>query len=40
MTMGVAEFKDHSTTKNWIKIADQALYRGKKDGRNCVRCFE
>lgn len=40
ITMGISEFSDDFTTKRWIKVADQALYDGKKAGRNCVRCLE
>lgn len=36
MTLGVAEFKRDQTIKQWIKIADSALYTGKRLGRNRV----
>lgn len=36
MTLGVAEFSKKQTIKQWIKIADAALYTGKNLGRNRV----
>lgn len=36
MTFGVAEFKKNKTIDSCIKDADDALYEGKRKGRNCV----
>ena len=36
VTIGIAEFKDDMTIDEWIKIADDKLYQGKKNGKNQV----
>jgi len=36
ISLGVAEFKDGETGDNWLKRADEALYKAKEAGRNRV----
>ncbi|CAN2039979.1 two-component system, cell cycle response regulator [Candidatus Magnetomoraceae bacterium gMMP-15] len=36
MTFGVSEFSKFLTVDECIKIADNALYKGKSEGKNCV----
>jgi PleD family two-component response regulator len=38
MTFGVATLGDDSTIADCIRQADDALYRGKTEGRNRVVC--
>jgi diguanylate cyclase (GGDEF)-like protein/PAS domain S-box-containing protein len=41
ISIGVALFPDHGTDIEAIRrLADEALYRAKRDGRNCVRLAE
>lgn len=42
ISAGVAalEPSDYKATHHWLKRADDALYRAKQDGRNCVRVAE
>jgi PleD family two-component response regulator len=37
VTGGVSEFKRDETFEVLFKRADNALYKGKKAGRNCIR---
>jgi diguanylate cyclase (GGDEF)-like protein/PAS domain S-box-containing protein len=39
-TFGVAEFAPDDSDRSLLHRADQALYRGKASGRNCVRLAE
>jgi diguanylate cyclase len=36
MSVGVAAFRPHDRSEAVLKRADQALYRAKEAGRNCV----
>jgi diguanylate cyclase (GGDEF)-like protein/PAS domain S-box-containing protein len=38
MTMGLSIYKENKTIDETINQADQALYMGKKLGKNCVKC--
>jgi diguanylate cyclase (GGDEF)-like protein len=41
VSIGVSEFgQETGTLKELIDEADQALYRAKEEGRNCVRVFD
>lgn len=35
-SLGVAQIRSTETVKEWLNRADQALYRAKANGRNCV----
>jgi diguanylate cyclase (GGDEF)-like protein len=35
-SFGVAQLKKDETVDDWLRNADQALYRAKQNGRNCV----
>jgi diguanylate cyclase (GGDEF)-like protein len=37
VSVGVAQLHRKHTSDTWLKAADDALYRAKMDGRNCVR---
>jgi diguanylate cyclase (GGDEF)-like protein len=37
ISIGVAELRPAQTQDAWLKAADDALYRAKAEGRNCVR---
>ncbi|MHA7834725.1 MAG: GGDEF domain-containing protein [Algiphilus sp.] len=37
-TFGVAQWCDGDTAESLLRRADEALYRGKRGGRNCVVC--
>jgi diguanylate cyclase (GGDEF)-like protein len=37
VSVGVAQLHRKHTVDSWLKSADDALYRAKMDGRNCVR---
>jgi diguanylate cyclase (GGDEF)-like protein len=37
VSVGVAQLHRKHTVDSWLKSADDALYRAKVDGRNCVR---
>jgi predicted signal transduction protein with EAL and GGDEF domain len=37
VSIGVAQLHRKHTVDSWLKSADDALYRAKVDGRNCVR---
>ena len=37
ISIGVARFHADQTPDDWLKSADDALYRAKAEGRNCVR---
>lgn len=39
-SFGVAERLEGETKKTWFRRADQALYRAKHKGKNCVECCE
>lgn len=39
-SFGCAELTADDDLDSWLGRADQALYRAKADGRNCVRAFE
>lgn len=39
-SFGVAELEDDETTDDLFRRADRALYRAKRDGRDCVRVAE
>jgi len=36
MTFGISVYNDNESIDDMIKKADDALYKGKKTGRNCV----
>lgn len=36
VTIGVAEYKDNRTAKNLFELADENLYKGKRNGKNQV----
>ena len=38
LTMGLSIYKESKTIEETINRADQALYMGKKLGKNCVKC--
>ena len=38
LTMGLSIYKESKTIEETINQADQALYMGKKLGKNCVKC--
>ena len=40
ISLGVAEYKQGETAETWLERADEALYRAKHEGRNCVRTAE
>jgi len=40
VSVGVAEYRPGDTTDAVLSRADRALYRAKRDGRNCVRMAE
>ena len=35
-SFGVAQIRPDETVAHWLKRADQALYRAKENGRQCV----
>ena len=37
VSIGAAEMEEDACLEGFITAADQALYRAKRDGRNCVR---
>lgn len=37
VSIGVAEFEEHETLPHLLKEADEALYRAKEEGRDCIR---
>jgi PleD family two-component response regulator len=39
MTFGIAEFENDRESTDCVDRADQALYRGKISGKNCVKVF-
>jgi diguanylate cyclase (GGDEF)-like protein len=40
LSIGVAPLVANESGSSWLKRADEALYRAKNDGRNCVRLAE
>ncbi len=40
VSLGVSTFRSKDTNDTWIKIADDALYKAKSDGRNKVYYYE
>jgi PleD family two-component response regulator len=40
MTLGVAQTRDDNSVDKTIAQADDALYRGKNEGRNRVECVK
>jgi diguanylate cyclase (GGDEF)-like protein len=40
LSIGVARLVANESGSSWLKRADEALYRAKHDGRNCVRLAE
>ena len=36
ISLGVAELRDHETAKEWLRRADEAMYRAKEMGRNAI----
>ncbi|WP_299444452.1 PAS domain-containing protein [uncultured Rhodospira sp.] len=39
LSLGIAQHRPGESVEDWVARADEALYRAKADGRDCVRCL-